>query len=66
MAIGDTVQAGLMRFDSSAYERAGQANAQANAAFGNALNQVARGFIEGQEKKARADPVANKKARPVK
>ena len=55
MAIGDTVQAGLMRFDSSAYERAGQANAQANAAFGNALNQVARGFIEGQEKKARAE-----------
>lgn len=55
MAIGDTVQAGLMRFDSSAYERAGQANAQANAAFGNALNQVARGFIEGQEKKARTE-----------
>ena len=55
MAIGDTVQAGLMRFDSSAYERAGQANAQANAAFGNALNQVARGFLEGQEKKARTE-----------
>jgi hypothetical protein len=55
MAIGDTVNAGLMRFDSSAYERAGQANAQANAAFGNALNQVARGFIEGQEKKARTE-----------
>ena len=55
MAVGDTVQAGLMRFDSSAYERAGQANAQANAAFGNALNQVARGFIEGQEKKARTE-----------
>ena len=55
MAIGDTVQAGLMRFDTSAYERAGQANAQANAAFGNALNQVARGFLEGQEKKARTE-----------
>jgi len=31
------------------------ANAQANAAFGNALNQVARGFLEGQEKKARTE-----------
>jgi hypothetical protein len=55
MAIGDTVQAGLMRIDTSAYERAGQANANANKAFGNALNQVAKGFIEGQEKRARAE-----------
>jgi len=55
MAIGDTVQAGLMRIHTSAYERAGQANANANMAFGNALNQVAKGFIEGQEKKARAE-----------
>jgi len=55
MAIGDTVQAGLMRIDTSAYERAGQANANANMAFGNALNQVAKGFIEGREKKARAE-----------
>ena len=55
MAIGDTVQAGLMRIDTSAYERAGQANANANMAFGNALNQVAKGFIEGQEKRARAE-----------
>ena len=55
MAIGDTVQAGLMRIDTSAYERAGQANANANMAFGNALNQVAKGFIEGREKRARAD-----------
>ena len=44
-----------MRIDTSAYERAGQANANANMAFGNALNQVAKGFIEGREKKARAD-----------
>lgn len=57
MAIGDTVQAGLMRFDSSAYERAGQANAQANAALGNALNVAAKGFFEGQEKKARAKEI---------
>ena len=55
MAIGDTVQAGLMKIDTSAYERAGQANANANQAFGNALNQVAKGFIEGREKKARAE-----------
>jgi len=55
MAIGDTVQAGLMRIDTSAYERAGQANANANMAFGNALNQVAKGFIEGREKRARAE-----------
>jgi hypothetical protein len=55
MAIGDTVQAGLMRIDTSAYERAGQANANANMAFGNALNQVAKGFIEGREKKARSE-----------
>lgn len=57
MAIGDTVNAGLMRFDSSAYERAGQANAQANAAFGNALSMAAKGFYEGQEKKARAKEI---------
>ena len=55
MAIGDTVQAGLMKIDTSAYERAGQANANANQAFGNALNQVAKGFIEGREKRARAE-----------
>ncbi len=55
MAIGDTVQAGLMKIDTSAYERAGQANANANMAFGNALNQVAKGFIEGREKRARAE-----------
>ena len=55
MAIGDTVNAGLMRIDTSAYERAGQANANANMAFGNALNQVAKGFIEGREKKARSE-----------
>lgn len=57
MAIGDTVNAGLMRIDTSAYERAGQANANANMAFGNALNQVAKGFIEGREKKARANEI---------
>ena len=57
MAIGDTVQAGLMRIDTSAYERAGQANAKANEAFGNALGQVAKGYFVGQEKKARANEI---------
>ena len=57
MAIGDTVQAGLMRIDPSAIERAGQAQAQANQAFGNALGQVAKGYFVGQEKKARANEI---------
>tara|TARA_R110000822_G_scaffold21755_2_gene68942 strand:+ start:538 stop:1968 length:1431 start_codon:yes stop_codon:yes gene_type:complete len=57
MAIGDTVQAGLMRTDSSAIERAGQANASANKSFGVALGQVAKGYFVGQEKKARANEI---------
>ena len=57
MAIGDTVNAGLMRIDPSAIERAGQANAKANEAFGNALGQVAKGYFVGQEKKARANEI---------
>lgn len=57
MAIGDTVQAGLMRVDSSAIERAGQAQAKANQAFGTALGQVAKGYFIGQEKKARANEI---------
>ena len=51
MAIGDTVQAGLMRIDTSAIERAGQAQAKANQAFGNALGQAATAYFEGKEKK---------------
>ena len=57
MAIGDTVQAGLMRIDTSAIERAGQANAKANQAFGLALGEVAKGYFVGQEKKARANEI---------
>lgn len=57
MAIGDTVQAGLMKVDPSALERAGQAQAKANQAFGTALSQVAQGYIIGQEKKARANEI---------
>ena len=55
MAIGDTINAALMRFDTSPLERAGMANAQANAAFGNALGMAAKGYFEGQEKKARTE-----------
>ena len=57
MAIGDTVNAGSMRIDPSAIERAGQAQAKANQAFGTALSQVAQGYIIGQEKKARANEI---------
>ena len=57
MAIGDTINAALMRFDTSPLERAGLANAQANAAFGNALSMAAKGYFEGQEKKARAKEI---------
>lgn len=57
MAIGDTVQAGLMRIDTSAYERAGQANAEANKSFGMALGEVAKGYFIGKEKKARANEI---------
>ena len=58
MAIGDTVQAGLMRVDFSPFLEAGRANAAANASFGQALGQVAKGFIEGQQKKERASEIA--------
>jgi hypothetical protein len=51
MAIGDTVQAGLMRIDSSPILLAGQAQAKANQAFGNALGQAATAYFEGKEKK---------------
>lgn len=57
MAIGDTVQAGLMRVDSSPILLAGQAQAQANQAFGNALGQVAEGYFIGKEKKERAKEI---------
>jgi hypothetical protein len=58
MAIGDTIQAGLMRTDSSPIQIAGAAQARANQAFGNALTSVATGFLEGREKKARAEEMA--------
>ena len=46
-----------MRIDPSAIERAGQANANANQAFGLALGEVAKGYFIGQEKKARANEI---------
>ena len=58
MAIGDTVNAGLMRVDFSPFLEAGRANAAANASFGQALGQVAKGFIDGQEKKKRSNEIA--------
>lgn len=51
MAIGDTVQAGLMRVDSSPIQIAGAAQARANQAFGQALEKTAIGFFQGQAKK---------------
>ena len=42
MAIGDTVQAGLGRMDFSAFQRAGEAQARANQAFGDAIGSVAK------------------------
>ncbi len=44
-----------MRVDFSPFLEAGRANAAANASFGQALGQVAKGYIEGQEKKARSE-----------
>ena len=57
MAIGDTVQAGLMRVDSSPIQVAGAAQARANQAFGNALGQAAEGYFIGKEKKERAKEI---------
>lgn len=46
-----------MRVDSSPILLAGQAQAQANQAFGNALGQVAEGYFIGKEKKERAKEI---------
>lgn len=50
-AIGDTVQAGLMRVDSSPIQIAGAAQARANQALGQAVEKTAIGFFQGQAKK---------------
>ena len=51
MAIGDRVQAGLMRVDSSPILLAGQAQAQANQAFGNAVGGVVEKFYQKKKDK---------------
>ena len=56
MAIGDTVQAGLGRMDFSAFQRAGEAQARANQAFGDAIGSVAKSYFD---KKAKQKEVEN-------
>lgn len=51
MAIGDTVNPGLMRTDFSAFQQDGLANAQANAAFGNAVGNFIDDFYEKKKLK---------------
>lgn len=51
MAIGDTVNAGLMRIDSSPLLRAGEANAQANQAFGDAVGNFVDGYYKKKKEK---------------
>ena len=51
MAIGDTVQAGLMRVDFSPIQRAGEAQARANQAFGNAIGGVIEKYQLNKEKR---------------
>ena len=55
MAIGDTVQAGLMRVDSSPILLAGQAQAKANQAFGNAVGGVVEKFYQKKKDKQERD-----------
>jgi|DEB0MinimDraft_6_1074348.scaffolds.fasta_scaffold01921_2 hypothetical protein len=51
MAIGDTVQAGLMRVDFSPIARAGEAQARANQAFGDAVGGVINKFYQKKKDK---------------
>ena len=51
MAIGDTVNAGLMRVDSSPIARAGEAQARANQAFGDAVGGVINKFYQKKKDK---------------
>jgi hypothetical protein len=59
MAIGDTVNAGLMRVDFSPIARAGQAQARANQAFGNAIGNVLDKFYEKKREKAQQESIAD-------
>ena len=51
MAIGDTVQAGLMRVDFSPIQRAGEAQARANQALGDAIGGVIDKFYQKKKDK---------------
>ena len=51
MAIGDTVQAGLMRVDFSPIARAGEAQARANQAFGDAVGGAIEKYQLNKEKR---------------
>lgn len=59
MAIGDTVQAGLLRADFSPIQKAGQAQAQANLAFGQAIGGVLDKFYEKKREKAQQESIAD-------
>lgn len=51
MAIGDTINAGLMRVDFSPIQRAGEAQARANQAFGQAIGGVIDKFYQKKKDK---------------
>jgi len=55
MAIGDTVQAGLMRVDPSAILKAGEAQARANQAFGDAIGGVVEKFYQKKKEKQKRE-----------
>ena len=59
MAIGDTVQAGLLRADFSPIQKAGQAQAQANLAFGQSIGNVLDKFYEKKREKAQQESIAD-------
>ncbi len=59
MAIGDTVQAGLLRADFSPIQKAGQAQAQANLAFGQTIGNVLDKFYEKKREKAQQESIAD-------
>lgn len=59
MAIGDTVQAGLMRVDFSPIQRAGEAQARANQAFGQTIGNVLDKFYEKKREKAQQESIAD-------
>jgi hypothetical protein len=59
MAIGDTVNPGLMRVDFSPIQRAGEAQARANQAFGQTIGNVLEKFYEKKKEKAQQESIAD-------